>query len=192
MKIGGTVLQKTTDYTVSTENKADGLLRIKVSFTKDGLGKIAAAVNADSEAKVVVAMKFKVADQPPAEVENKFGFVPGHGEYEPSSPEDVPPESTNPKTKFADFQIKKGKATDTANGVLKDAKFKVFVRSGEVTLYTVTDINHVAVIENVAKADSGFWFTLPKTGAAGIIIFALAEVSLVGTCSVMLSRMKTA
>lgn len=249
VKIGTTVLQKTTDYTVSTENKADGRLRIKVSFTNDGLGKIAAAVNTAPEAKVVVAMKFKVADQPPAEVENKFGFVPGHGANEPSSPEVVPPESANPKTKFADFQIKKVKATDTANGVLKDAKFKVFalkaaaakcaadpseancqeassfgerstqasgltavykakvgtefyiveteapsgfVRSGEVTSYTVTDTNHVAVIENVAKADSGFWFTLPKTGAAGIIIFALAGVALVGTGSVMLSRKKVA
>ena len=38
----------------------------------------------------------------------------------------------------------------------------------------------VVDIANVPTADGGFWFNLPKTGAAGVTIFAIAGMGLVG------------
>ncbi len=56
----------------------------------------------------------------------------------------------------------------------------------EVTVETATqktDGNdtpaQVVEIANVPTKDGGFWFNLPKTGAAGVVIFALAGVCLV-------------
>ena len=38
----------------------------------------------------------------------------------------------------------------------------------------------VVDIPNVPTKDGGFWFNLPKTGATGVTIFAIAGMGLVG------------
>lgn len=43
-------------------------------------------------------------------------------------------------------------------------------------------------VENVAKADSNFWFNLPKTGAFGVGLFALIGLGLVGGGTTMFVR----
>ena len=52
------------------------------------------------------------------------------------------------------------------------------------------DDPYVVKIENIPTADSGLWFNLPKTGATGVIIFALAGLALVaaGTAAYLRGR----
>ena len=52
------------------------------------------------------------------------------------------------------------------------------------------DNPYVVKIENIPTADSGLWFNLPKTGATGVIIFALAGLALVGVGTGMYLRTK--
>lgn len=48
---------------------------------------------------------------------------------------------------------------------------------------------YILTVENIAKADvDGKWFNLPKTGAAGIFIFAVLGVVFVGAGTVMALR----
>lgn len=58
-----------------------------------------------------------------------------------------------------------------------------YARSNQVTEVNIleNDVNdpYIVTIENVPTSDSGNWFTLPKTGATGVIIFALAGLALV-------------
>lgn len=60
-----------------------------------------------------------------------------------------------------------------------------YARSNQPTAVKIleNDANdpYVVTIENVPTSDSGNWFTLPKTGATGVIIFALAGLVLVAT-----------
>lgn len=58
-----------------------------------------------------------------------------------------------------------------------------YARSNQVTEVNILENNvddpYIVTIENVPTSDSGNWFTLPKTGATGVIIFALAGLALV-------------
>lgn len=58
-----------------------------------------------------------------------------------------------------------------------------YARSNQPTEVNIPENNaddpYVVTIENVPTSDSGNWFTLPKTGATGVIIFALAGLALV-------------
>ena len=69
-----------------------------------------------------------------------------------------------------------------------------YARSNEVTEVKILENNaddpYVVKIENVPTADSGLWFNLPKTGATGVIIFALAGLALVGVGTGMYLRTK--
>lgn len=60
-----------------------------------------------------------------------------------------------------------------------------YARSNQVTEVNIpenkVDDPYIVTIENVPTSDSGKWFTLPKTGATGVIIFALAGLALVAT-----------
>lgn len=60
-----------------------------------------------------------------------------------------------------------------------------YARSNQPTTVKIpeNDANnpYVVTIENVPTSDSGNWFTLPKTGATGVIVFALAGLVLVAT-----------
>lgn len=247
--VGATELVKDTDYTIDATEATPGSndsIRLKVKFTEGGLAKIAAAVNADSNAKVKVELTFTIKlGYDKNEIVNKFGFIPGYNEGKgetPPSPVTPKPDGgvdPNPKTVFRNFQIKKVSAKDGTTA-LPGAKFKLFANeddakkcaqgpsvvdncknasifgetttaqgmTGEVkavvgqTFYAVeteapkdyarsnqptavkipennADDPYVVTIENVPTSDSGNWFTLPKTGATGVIIFALAGLALV-------------
>ena len=69
-----------------------------------------------------------------------------------------------------------------------------YARSNEVTEVKILEDNaddpYVVKIENIPTADSGLWFNLPKTGATGVIIFALAGLALVGVGTGMYLRTK--
>lgn len=58
-----------------------------------------------------------------------------------------------------------------------------YARSNQLTEVKIPENNadnpYMVTIENVPTSDSGNWFTLPKTGATGVIIFALAGLALV-------------
>lgn len=58
-----------------------------------------------------------------------------------------------------------------------------YARSNQVTEVNILENDvtdpYIVTIENVPTSDSGKWFTLPKTGATGVIIFALAGLALV-------------
>lgn len=58
-----------------------------------------------------------------------------------------------------------------------------YARSNQMTEVNILENNlddpYIVTIENVPTSDSGKWFTLPKTGATGVIIFALAGLALV-------------
>ncbi len=104
------------------------------------------------------------------------------------------PTTDNCKTSLTGF----GEKSTDANGVTEDYVAKVgqkfyivetaapdkYARSTkvyEVTLTSAasTEAAQVVDIPNVPTKDGGFWFNLPKTGAYGIIIFALAGMCLV-------------
>lgn len=248
--VGGTELVKDTDYTIDATEATPGSndsTRLKVKFTEGGLAKIAAAVNADSNAKVKVELTFTIKPgYDKNEIVNKFGFIPGYNEGKgetPPSPVTPKPDGgvdPNPKTVFRNFQIKKvsakdgttalpgakfklfaneddakkcaqgpsvvdncknastfGEKTTTAQGMTDEVKAVVgqtfyaveteapkgYARSNQPTAVKIpeNDANdpYVVTIENVPTSDSGNWFTLPKTGATGVIIFALAGLALV-------------
>lgn len=58
-----------------------------------------------------------------------------------------------------------------------------YARSNQVTEVNIleNDVNdpYIVTIENILTSGSPNWFTLPKTGATGVIIFALAGLALV-------------
>ena len=104
------------------------------------------------------------------------------------------PTETNCSAALKGFDEK----TTNANGVTEDYVAKVgqkfyivetaapdkYARSTKVYEVTLESAKkgtaaQVVDIPNVPTKDGGFWFNLPKTGAAGVIIFALAGVCLV-------------
>ena len=104
------------------------------------------------------------------------------------------PTTDNCKTALTGF----GEKPTDANGVTADYVAKVgqkfyivetaapdkYARSTKVYEVTLESAKkdaaaRVVDIPNVPTKDGGFWFNLPKTGAAGVIIFALAGVCLV-------------
>ena len=91
------------------------------------------------------------------------------------------------------FKAKKGEAFYV---VEVEAPSK-FIRSDEITTVTVTDQAGQVFksgIKNVPTKDSGKWFDLPKTGAIGVGIFALAGAGLVagGALTHLRSRKRNA
>lgn len=62
------------------------------------------------------------------------------------------------------------------NFALSPAVEKVTIPANQVTATA-----YVYDFKDVPTKDGGFWFTLPKTGAAGVIIFALIGLGLVGS-----------
>ena len=104
------------------------------------------------------------------------------------------PTETNCSAALKGFDEK----TTNANGVTEDYVAKVgqkfyivetaapdkYARSTkvyEVTLQSAAKTANAQSVDiaNVPTKDGGFWFNLPKTGAAGVIIFALAGMCLV-------------
>ncbi|WP_375169025.1 SpaH/EbpB family LPXTG-anchored major pilin [Gardnerella vaginalis] len=55
-----------------------------------------------------------------------------------------------------------------------------YIRNPDPVAVEAKDTNATYTFQNLPTKDKGFWFNLPKTGAAGVILFALAGVCFVG------------
>ncbi|WP_246904568.1 SpaH/EbpB family LPXTG-anchored major pilin [Gardnerella vaginalis] len=55
-----------------------------------------------------------------------------------------------------------------------------YIRNPDPVAVEAKDTNATYTFQNLPNKDNGFWFNLPKTGAAGVILFALAGVCFVG------------
>ena len=55
-----------------------------------------------------------------------------------------------------------------------------YIRNPDAVEFTVEQTATNVTFQNLPTKDNGFWFNLPKTGAAGVILFALAGVCFVG------------
>ncbi|WP_162139756.1 SpaH/EbpB family LPXTG-anchored major pilin [Propionimicrobium lymphophilum] len=139
----GDTLKVDTDYTVGVKVDPDRNVypagertRVQINFTDAGLTKIAKASTDAAAPKVIVNLTFdlKAGNEIPDSVTNKFGFVPGIGDNEPTPDPIIPnpnnptptpdPNDPNPTLKFRQFQIVKTNSVD--NKALKDAEFIAF------------------------------------------------------------------
>ena len=55
-----------------------------------------------------------------------------------------------------------------------------YIRNPDAFEFTVSQTKTDVTFQNLPNKEKGFWFNLPKTGAAGVILFALAGVCFVG------------
>ncbi|EPI41846.1 SpaH/EbpB family LPXTG-anchored major pilin [Gardnerella vaginalis] len=88
--------------------------------------------------------------------------------------------TTNTDGVTADYTAKVGQKFYIVETAAPD-KYVRSTKVYEVTLESAAKgaAAQVVYIPNVPTKDGGFWFNLPKTGAAGVVIFALAGVCLV-------------
>ena len=108
--------------------------RIMVKFKDTGLTNIATAVNGanGNDVKVTVKLEFKLKKDlsnfvgSDKKLDNKSGFVPGHGAGVP----DTPTPGGDATTEFRKFHIKKVDATDKTK-TLNKAEFKAFADEAE-------------------------------------------------------------
>ena len=123
------------DYELTSITAPDDTTRtrIKVKFTDAGLTKIANVVNtANGDVKVTVKLEFKLKKDlsnfigSDKKLDNKSGFVPGHGAGVPDKP--IP--GGDATTEFRKFHIKKVDATDKSK-TLNKAEFKAFADQAE-------------------------------------------------------------
>ena len=107
----------------------------------------------------------------------------------------------NGASKFGEKSTSEQGKTDEVKAIVGQEFYVVeteapdkYARSNEITkvkiLENTADDPYVVTIQNLPKADSGLWFNLPKTGATGVIIFALAGLALVGVGTGMYLRTK--
>ncbi len=162
------VEKESHDNSKSDSPEADRT-RIKVTFTQDGLEKIATAVNnannADVSVKVKLELKLKNdlsnftgSDK---KLTNKSGFVPGHGDGVPDKI--IPGGSAD--NEFRKFHILKVNGTDS-NKTIKDAEFKAFAgEEGEASKEIAQKCANDPTGDNCNSALSGFG--TKKTGDSG-------------------------
>ncbi len=135
--VGQQDAMKATDYELTsialTAPDDTARTRIKVKFTDAGLTAIANVVNAASDdVKVTVKLEFKLKKDlsnfigSDKKLDNKSGFVPGHGAGVPDKP--IP--GGDAETEFRKFHIKKVDATDKSK-TLNKAEFKAFADETE-------------------------------------------------------------
>lgn len=176
VKIGETTIN-TANYTVSVEkysaNNANGpengRVRIKVTFTADGLTAIADALKGAKDKtklpKLSVKLVFKLApNAPTGDFYNKYGYQPGHGK-DGKTPDPVNPPEDNPDAKvtLVKFQIKKVNAVKDTEG-LKGAKFAVFANKTDADACVADKARTDAKCKD--KATKGY--TTGTTVAAGL------------------------
>ena len=140
VKVNGEVIAESQyDIATSTEGVEAGHTRLQVNFTDEGLNAIAAKATASEAPVVTVDLTFTLkTDLDVASVSNKFGFIPGHSDSEPTpgpivpepgptpgpGPEPGPGPNPFPTIDFYDFQISKTNASD--GSALAGAKFVAF------------------------------------------------------------------
>ena len=136
---------------------------------KDAKFKVFAGANGTTADSAALAVAQKCADDP-TEANCKTALK-GFGE-----------KSTDGNGVTTDYVAKVGQKFYIVETAAPD-KYARSTKVYEVTLTTATAATAAQVVDipNVPTKDGGFWFTLPKTGAAGVIIFALIGLGLVGS-----------
>lgn len=130
--------------------------------------KVFAGANGTNADATALATAQKCADDPTAQDACKTALT-GFGE-----------KSTNANGVTDDYVAKVGQKFYIVETVAPE-KYARSTKVYEVTLTTAIAATAAQVVDipNVPTKDGGFWFNLPKTGAAGVIIFALAGMCLV-------------
>ncbi len=135
---------------------------------KDAKFKVFAGANGTAADSAALAVAQKCADDPTET--NCSAALKGFGE-----------KSTDGNGVTADYVAKVGQKFYIVETVAPD-KYARSTKVYEVTLTTATAATDAQVVDipNVPTKDGDFWFHLPKTGAAGVTIFAIAGMGLVG------------
>ena len=145
VKVNGEVIAESQyNLATSTDGVEAGRTRLQVNFTDEGLTTIAGKATASEAPVVTVDLTFTLkADLALDSVSNKFGFIPGHSDSEPTpgpivpepgptpgpGPEPGPGPNPFPTIEFYDFQIAKTDASD--GSVLAGAKFVAFASKAD-------------------------------------------------------------
>ncbi|RIY24226.1 peptidase [Bifidobacteriaceae bacterium NR021] len=94
----------------------------------------------------------------------------------------------SPRSAFGEKASAKDTGLTEEYSVKRDEDFYIvetvapdgYIRNPDVVTTKATDGDVTYTFQNLPTKDKGFWFNLPKTGAAGVILFALAGACFVG------------
>lgn len=95
----------------------------------------------------------------------------------------------SPRSAFGEKASAKGTGLTEEYSVKRDEDFyivetaapKGYIRNPDVVTTSATTGEVTYTFQNLPTKDKGFWFNLPKTGAAGVIIFAVIGMCFVGS-----------
>lgn len=96
--------------------------------------------------------------------------------------------ASSPRSAFGEKASAKDTGLTEEYSVKRDEDFYIveiaapdgYIRNPDVVTTKATDGDVTYTFQNLPTKDKGFWFNLPKTGAAGVILFALAGACFVG------------
>lgn len=96
--------------------------------------------------------------------------------------------TSSPRSAFGEKSSAKTTGLTDEYSVKRDEDFYIveiaapdgYIRNPDVVTTKATDGDVTYTFQNLPTKDKGFWFNLPKTGAAGVILFALAGACFVG------------
>lgn len=95
----------------------------------------------------------------------------------------------SPRSAFGEKASAKGTGLTEEYSVKRDEDFYIvetaapagYIRNPDVVTTKATDGDVTYTFQNLPTKDKGFWFNLPKTGAQGVIIFAVIGMCFVGS-----------
>lgn len=95
----------------------------------------------------------------------------------------------SPRSAFGEKASAKGTGLTEEYSVKRDEDFYIvetaapdgYIRNPDVVTAKATNADAEFTFQNLPTKDKGFWFNLPKTGAAGVIIFAVIGMCFVGS-----------
>ena len=96
--------------------------------------------------------------------------------------------TSSPRSAFGEKSSAKTTGLTDEYSVKRDEDFYIveiaapdgYIRNPDVVTTKATGDDAEFTFQNLPTKDKGFWFNLPKTGAAGVILFALAGACFVG------------
>ena len=96
--------------------------------------------------------------------------------------------TSSPRSAFGEKSSAKTTGLTEEYSVKRDEDFYIveiaapdgYIRNPDVVTTKATGDDAEFTFQNLPTKDKGFWFNLPKTGAAGVILFALAGACFVG------------
>ena len=97
--------------------------------------------------------------------------------------------TSSPRSAFGEKASAKGTGLTEEYSVKRDEDFYIvetaapdgYIRNPDVVTTKATGDDVTFPFQNLPTKDKGFWFNLPKTGAAGVILFAVIGMCFVGS-----------